>query len=56
MCCGIQHVSKIHFADSNLDLTPENLAEVSDERNERFHQYISKTEERSQGKWNPVST
>jgi len=31
---------KIHFLESNLDFSPENLGEVSDKHGERFHQDI----------------
>ena len=42
---------KIHFLESHLDFFPENLGEVSDEHDERFHQDISAKEKRYQGKW-----
>ena len=42
---------KIHFLESDLDLFPENLGEVSDEHGERFHQGILASEKRYQGKW-----
>jgi hypothetical protein len=42
---------KIHFLQPHLDLLPENLGEVSDERGERFHQDIMAMEKRYQGKW-----
>ena len=42
---------KIHFLESHLNFSPENLAEVSDEHGERFHQDIMAVEKRYQGKW-----
>ena len=47
---------KIHFLESHLDFfffffPPENLGEVSDEHDERFHQDIMAMEKRYQGKW-----
>ena len=42
---------KIHFLDSHLNFSPENLREVSDEHGERFHQDILVMEERYNGKW-----
>jgi len=39
---------KIHFLKSHLDFFPENLSEVSDEHNERFHQDIMAMEKRYQ--------
>lgn len=42
---------KIHFLHSHLDFFPENCGAVSDEHGERFHQEISKMEQRYQGKW-----
>ncbi|UYV82630.1 hypothetical protein LAZ67_22000257 [Cordylochernes scorpioides] len=44
---------KIHFLHSHLDFFPDNLGAVSDEHSERFHQAISSTEKRYQGKWRP---
>ncbi|KZC14867.1 hypothetical protein WN55_07565 [Dufourea novaeangliae] len=41
---------KIHFPDSHLDFTPENLGAVSDKHGERFYQDISCMEKRYQGK------
>jgi len=41
---------KIHFLESHLDYSPENLGEVSDEHGERFHQDIMAMENRYQGK------
>ncbi|GBO27529.1 hypothetical protein AVEN_198271-1, partial [Araneus ventricosus] len=43
---------KVHFLDSHLDYFPENLGEVSEEQDERFHQDIKEMERRYQGKWN----
>jgi len=43
---------KIHFLESHLDFSPENLGEVSDENGERFHhQDILAMKKRYQGKW-----
>jgi hypothetical protein len=44
---------KMHFLDSHLDFSPQNLENVSDEHGELFHQDISTMETRYQGKWNP---
>jgi len=44
---------KMHFLHSHLDFFPENLGEVSDEHEERFHQDIVTMETRYQGKYNP---
>ncbi|GBN13447.1 hypothetical protein AVEN_116187-1 [Araneus ventricosus] len=44
---------KIHFLHSHLEFFPENLRSVSDENGERFHEDISNTGARCQGKWNP---
>jgi hypothetical protein len=41
---------KIHFLHSHLDFFPQNLAAVSDEHGERFHQDIAVMEKRYQGK------
>ena len=38
---------KIHFLESHLDFSPENLGEVSDELGERFHQDIMAMEKRT---------
>ena len=43
---------KIHFLHSHLDFFPDNFGAVSDEHGERFHQDISSTEKRYQGKLN----
>jgi hypothetical protein len=45
---GMQYESEIHFLGSRLDFFPENLAEVSDEHGERFHQDIMAMEKRYQ--------
>ncbi|UYV66635.1 hypothetical protein LAZ67_4002419 [Cordylochernes scorpioides] len=45
---------KIHFLHSHLYSFPDNLGAVSDEHGERFHQAISSTEKRYQGKWSPA--
>ena len=44
---------KIHFLETHLDLdfSPENPGEVSDEHSERFHQDITDMEKRYQDKW-----
>jgi len=44
---------KIHFLESNLDIFPENLGEISYEHCELFHQNIMTMEKRYQGKWTP---
>ncbi|UYV67880.1 hypothetical protein LAZ67_5002371 [Cordylochernes scorpioides] len=44
---------KIHFLHSHLEFFPDNLGAVSDEHGERFHQDLSNTEKRYQGKWSP---
>ena len=44
---------KMHFLDSHLDFFPDNLAAVSDEHGERFHQSILALEKRYQGKHSP---
>jgi hypothetical protein len=44
---------KVSFFDSHLDFHLENLGAVSDEHEELFHQDISSTEKRWQGKWSP---
>ena len=41
---------KIHFLLSHLNFFPQNLAAVSDEHGERFHQDIMKTEANYRGK------
>lgn len=45
---------KVHFLHSHLPFFPENLADVSDEHGERFHQDISMVENRYKGKWSPA--
>ena len=42
---------KLHFLHSHLLRFPENLGNVSDEQEERFHQDISDMEVRYQGRW-----
>jgi len=44
---------KEHFLGCYLDFFPENLSTVSDEHRQRFHQNISTTYKRYQGKWSP---
>ncbi|ESN93095.1 hypothetical protein HELRODRAFT_165255 [Helobdella robusta] len=43
---------KIHFLHSHLDFFPPSCGAVSDEHGERFHQDISGSEKRYQGRWN----
>ena len=45
---------KLHYLHSRLDRFPENLGDVSDEQEERFHQDISDMEVRCQGRWNVI--
>ena len=45
---GINMRIKVHFLHSHLDRFPENLADVSDEQGERFHQDIKTMED---GRW-----
>ena len=42
---------KMHFLHSHLDFFPPNLGKVSDEQGERFHQDMSVTEGRYQGRF-----
>jgi hypothetical protein len=42
---------KIDFLEEHLEFFPENLGEVSDEHDERFHKDIMAMEKRYQGKW-----
>ena len=42
---------KIHFLVSHLDIFPDNLGEVSDEHDERFHPDIMAMEKQYQVKW-----
>ena len=42
---------KLHYLFSHLDYFPENLGDVSEEQEERFHQDIRTTEERYLGRW-----
>jgi len=44
---------KLHFLHSHLDIFPENMEAVSDERGERFNQDILQTEKRYSGKCSP---
>ena len=50
---GYRMQLKIHFLHSHLKFFPQNLAVVSDEHGERFHQDIMKTEANYRGKWSP---
>ena len=50
---GCRMSLKIHFLHSHLNFFPPNLGSVSDEREERFHQDITKMGSNYQGKWNP---
>ncbi|GBM45589.1 hypothetical protein AVEN_257968-1 [Araneus ventricosus] len=43
---------KVHFLDSHLAYSPENLGAASEEQGEIFHQDIKEMERRYQGKWN----
>ena len=43
--------SKVHFSDSYLDFFTNNLGAVSNEHQLQFHQEISTTEKRYQGKY-----
>ena len=43
---------KVHFLHCHLGYFPENLAAVSEEQGERFHQDIKTMERRYQGRWN----
>ena len=45
---------KMHYLFSHLDRFPENLADVSVEKGERFHQDIKKMETLHQGRWNNI--
>ena len=42
---------KVHFLHSHLGRFPENLGDVCDEQDERFHQDIKVMKERYQGPW-----
>ena len=42
---------KVHFLFSHIDSFPDNLDDVSDEQDERFHHDIKIMEERYQGRW-----
>ena len=42
---------KVHFLHSHLGRFSENLGDVSEEQDERFHQDIKVMEERYQGRW-----
>ena len=44
---------KLHFLQPRLDFSPGNMAAVSDEHGERFHQDTSRMEKRYSDKWNP---
>jgi hypothetical protein len=50
---GCNTSPKMHFLDSRLNIFPQNLGNVSDERGEGFHQDVSTMETCWQGKWNP---
>ena len=45
---------KMHYLHSHLDLFRPNLADVSEEHDERFHQDIQVMEKRYQGQWDEV--
>jgi hypothetical protein len=42
---------KIHFLESHLDFLPENLSEVNDKHDERFHQNMVAMVKQYQGQW-----
>jgi hypothetical protein len=44
---------KLYFLHTHLDFFPKNMGAFSDEHGERFHQDISQTEKRYNGKWSP---
>ena len=50
---GVPNVTQYSFLHFHLNFFPPNLAAVSDEHGERFHQDITKMESNYQGKWNP---
>ena len=45
---------KLHVLMSHLECFADNLGEVSDEKVEKFHQYISMMERIYKGKWIPT--
>ena len=51
---GCRMSLKIHFLHAHLSYFPKNLATVSDEQGERFHQEIRTLEIRYQGQWDPA--
>jgi hypothetical protein len=48
---GCNRSMKIHFLESHLVFSPENLSKVGDKHSERFHQDIMAMEKQYQGKW-----
>ncbi|KAI6653941.1 hypothetical protein LOD99_3117 [Oopsacas minuta] len=42
---------KLHYLYNHLERFPENLGDLSEEQDERFHQDIRTMEERYQGRW-----
>ena len=48
---GFNMSLKIHFLESHLNFFPENLGELSDVHDERFHQNIMTMEKRYQDTW-----
>ena len=42
---------KIHFFFNQLEQSPDNLSDYSDEQGERFHQDLKVMEERYKGRW-----
>ena len=42
---------KVHFLHAHLDYFPQNLGNMSEEHDERFHQDIKSMETRYQGHW-----
>ena len=49
---GCRMSLKLHFLHSHLDFFRNNLGNVSEEQDERFHQDIQVMEKRYQGRWN----
>ncbi len=43
---------KTHLLDAHLNISPENLGDVSDDQGKRFHQDITRIEKMYQGRWN----
>ena len=49
---GCRMSVKLHFLDSHLQYSPDNLGDYSEQQGKRFHQDISEMERRYQGRWN----